>query len=79
LIFSGPAALILLNGISFGLFYLWYANVIAPIFSVFAGMILAYRYVKTRSLIIVTIEHSLLGIFLYIIGLGWFFYSGSMR
>jgi uncharacterized protein len=78
-IFSGPAALILLNGISFGLFHLWYANVIAPLFSVFAGMILAYRYVKTRSLIIVTIEHSLLGIFLYVIGLGWFFYSGSIR
>jgi uncharacterized protein len=78
-IFSGPAALILLNGISFGLFHLWYANVIAPLFSVAAGMLLAYRYVKTRSLIIVTIEHSLLGIFLYIIGLGWFFYSGSIR
>jgi uncharacterized protein len=78
-IFPGAAALILFNGISFGLFHLWYANVIAPLFSVAAGMLLAYRYVKTRSLIIVTIEHSLLGIFLYIIGLGWFFYSGSIR
>jgi uncharacterized protein len=44
-----------------------------------AGMLLVYRYFKTRALIIVTIEHSLLGIFLYIIGLGWFFYSGSIR
>lgn len=78
-IFPGPVPLILFNGLSFGLFHLWYANVIAPVFSVFAGMILAYRYLKTRSLIMITIEHSLLGIFLYIIGLGWFFYSGSIH
>lgn len=78
-VFPGPLSLIILNGLSFGLFHLWYANIIAPVFSVFAGMILAYRYLKTRSLAMITIEHSLLGIFLYVVGLGWFFYSGSIQ
>ena len=78
-LFPGSRSLILLNGLSFGLYHLWYANIIAPVFSVFAGMILAYRYLKTRSLVLITIEHSLLGIFLYFVGLGWFFYSGSIR
>jgi len=78
-LFPGPLSLIILNGLSFGLFHLWYANIIAPVFSVFAGMILSYRYLKTRSLALITIEHSLLGIFLYVIGLGWFFYSGSIH
>jgi membrane protease YdiL (CAAX protease family) len=52
---------------------------IAPVFAMFAGMILAYRYLKTKSLLIITIEHSLLGIVLYLTGLGWFFYSGSIQ
>jgi membrane protease YdiL (CAAX protease family) len=78
-VFPGPLSLIILNGLSFGLFHLWYANIIAPIFSIFAGMILAYRYLKTKSLLAISIEHSLMGIFLYIVGLGWFFYSGSIQ
>jgi hypothetical protein len=78
-LFPGPMALIILNGISFGLFHLWYANIIAPVFSIFAGMILGYRYWKTKSLPIISIEHSLMGIMLYVIGLGWFFYSGSIQ
>lgn len=78
-VFPGPLSLIIFNGLSFGLFHLWYANIIAPIFSIFAGMILAYRYFKTKSLLTITIEHSLMGIFLYIVGLGWFFYSGSIQ
>ncbi len=78
-IFSGPVSLVVLNGVSFGLFHLWYANVIAPVLSVFAGMILGCRYVKTKSLLITSIEHSVLGICLYMIGLGWFFYSGSIQ
>ncbi|MCA1788254.1 MAG: CPBP family intramembrane metalloprotease, partial [Desulfobacteraceae bacterium] len=77
-IFSGPVSLVVLNGLSFGLFHLWYANMIAPVLSVFAGIILGCRYVKTKSLIITSMEHSVLGIILYMIGLGWFFYSGSI-
>lgn len=78
-VFPGSLSLIMFNGLSFGLFHLWYANIIAPIFSIFAGMILAYRYLKTKSLLAISIEHSLMGIFLYIVGLGWFFYSGSIQ
>lgn len=78
-IFPGPLSLILFNGLSFGLFHLWYANIIAPILSIFAGMILAYRYLQTKSLLIISIEHSLMGILIYVAGLGWFFYSGSIQ
>ncbi|MFO7911638.1 MAG: CPBP family intramembrane glutamic endopeptidase [Desulfotignum sp.] len=78
-IFPGQVSLVVLNGLSFGLFHLWYANMIAPVFSIFAGMILGYRYLKTQSLLITSIEHSIMGIFLYLIGLGWFFYSGSIQ
>lgn len=78
-LFPGPRSLVILNGISFGLFHLWYANIIAPVFSIFAGMILACRYLKTKSLVIISIEHSLMGILLYVVGLGWFFYSGCIQ
>ncbi|MBF0225230.1 MAG: CPBP family intramembrane metalloprotease [Desulfobacterales bacterium] len=71
--------LIFLNGLSFGLAHLWYANMIAPIISMLGGIMLAYRYLHTKSLIIVSIEHSLWGIFLYFVGLGWYFYSGCIQ
>ncbi len=78
-IFPGPLPLIFFNGLSFGLFHLWYGNFIAPILSIFAGMILAYRYLQTKSLLLVSIEHGLMGILLYVVGMGWFFYSGSIQ
>ncbi len=78
-LFPGPLSLIFFNGLSFGLFHLWYGNAVAPVLSLFAGMLMAYRYLKTNSLLLVSIEHSLMGILIYIVGLGWFFYSGSIQ
>ncbi|MBF0103388.1 MAG: CPBP family intramembrane metalloprotease [Desulfobacterales bacterium] len=78
-LFPTDKAIIIFNGLCFGLAHLWYANMIAPVISAFGGMLLAYRYLKTNSLLMVSIEHSIWGIFIYCIGLGWYFYSGSIQ
>lgn len=78
-LFSSGFTLILLNGISFGIAHLFYANWFAPVLSMFGGMLFAYRYKKTDSLLAAAIEHGLWGNFLFTIGLGWYFYSGSIR
>lgn len=77
-LFPGAGWLILANGLSFGLAHIWYANMIAPALTAIGGVLFAWRYHKTQSLISVSIEHSLWGVFLYFTGSGWYFYSGCI-
>ena len=77
-LFASSHSLIFFNGLSFGLFHLFYANWYAPILTFIGGWLFAYRYQVTRSLPIVALEHSLWGNLLFTTGLGWYFYSGSI-
>ena len=78
-LFNGTRALILFNGISFGLFHLFYGNWAAPILSGLGGVLFAWRYSRSGSLPVTALEHALWGNLLFTAGLGWFFYSGSIR
>ncbi|NNK96374.1 MAG: CPBP family intramembrane metalloprotease [Desulfobacterales bacterium] len=77
-LFASSQSLIFFNGISFGLFHLFYANWYAPVLTFFGGWLFAYRFNVTRSLPVVALEHALWGNLLFTIGLGWYFYSGSI-
>lgn len=55
-----------------------YINPVAPTLSLIAGLIFALTYLKTRSLALVTVEHGLYGSYLFLVGLGWYFYGGSV-
>lgn len=48
----------------------------AVIISLIGGAIFAYRYVKTRSLPAVWLEHALYGDLIFTVGLGRFFFTG---
>lgn len=78
-LFSSSAGLILMNGFSFGLAHLLYANPFAPVLAGFGGMLFAYRYIRSGSVMASAIEHGLWGNFLFTVGMGWYFYSGSIR
>lgn len=78
ILFPHPLLMILVNGFCFGWAHLLYGNWIAPILSLFGGFLFAYRYMRSHSLFIVGIEHGLWGDFLFTVGLGWYFYSGSI-
>ncbi len=77
-LFPNPAMLILVNGLSFGLAHILYANWVAPLLASAGGWLFAWRYHVTGSLMAVGIEHALWGNFLFTVGLGWFFYSGAI-
>jgi uncharacterized protein len=77
-LFPNQSVMVMVNGLCFGWAHLMYGNWIAPTLSTFGGILFAYRYIKTRSLLIVGIEHGLWGNFLLTVGLGWFFCSGSI-
>lgn len=70
--------MVLASAFTFAYAHILYINPVAPTLSFIGGLIFAMTYLKTKSLALVTIEHGLYGNSLFIIGLGWYFYSGSV-
>lgn len=70
--------IVLASAIVFAYAHALYANPIAPTVSFIGGLIFAHTYSQTRSLALVTIEHGLYGMALFVIGLGYYFYSGAI-
>jgi uncharacterized protein len=79
LLFGSSRVMVMMSAASFGLAHLFYGNWIAPVIASAGGLIFATRYLRTDSLIAVSLEHGLWGDFLFSIGLGWFLYSGQIR
>jgi membrane protease YdiL (CAAX protease family) len=69
--------LILLSAVTFSFSHLLFQNWFALGFTLVGGLMFAWTYARTRSVIISTIEHALYGDFLFTIGLGWYFYHGA--
>ncbi|MFC3121476.1 CPBP family intramembrane glutamic endopeptidase [Agaribacter flavus] len=63
---------LVLSSFCFGLAHIVYGNWIAVALSWIGGLIFGYRYIQTRSTLVVIIEHSMWGSFLFTIGLGAF-------
>lgn len=76
--FLGGWPMILASSTIFAYAHVLYINPVAPALGFIAGLIFALTYAKTKSLALVTIEHGLYGNSLFLIGLGWYFYSGSV-
>lgn len=70
---------IFVSALVFAYAHVLYINPVAPSLSFIAGLIFAHTYNKTRSLALVTIEHALYGNALFLIGLGWYFWSGALQ
>ena len=67
------------NALLFSYVHIIFENWIAVIFTFFGGLIFAQTYLKTRSTLLTSIEHSLYGNTLYTLGLGhYFFHSANL-
>ena len=78
-LFPKEKILIIISAIIFCFAHIFAINWVAPLLSIFGGFIFANTYKKTNSLLIVTIEHALYGNTLFYLGLGWFFWGGSVE
>ncbi len=78
-LFSNTKIMIFVNAVCFGIAHSQYSNPVAPVLSGLGGILFAYRYLKSDSLLVVSLEHALWGNFLFTIGLGWYFYSGAIK
>ena len=72
-------ATILTSALAFGLMHIVFRNWIAVVLCVWGGVLFARTYERTRSTLAVVIEHALYGCLVFTIGLGWYFYGGSLR
>ncbi|MEM9291724.1 MAG: CPBP family intramembrane glutamic endopeptidase [Acidobacteriota bacterium] len=69
---------ILASGLAFGLAHLFFGNWIAPLLTTAGGVLFARTYARTDSTLQASIEHALWGDLLFTVGLGWYFYGGSI-
>jgi membrane protease YdiL (CAAX protease family) len=71
-----PLYITLFNALVFSYIHIIFLNWIAILFTFIGGLLFAQTYLKTRSTLLVSIEHALYGNALYTIGLGSYFYHG---
>ena len=78
-VLGGTRTTILWSAFVFGLAHLFFANWIAPTLTAIGGYLFARTYVRSGSTLAAALEHALWGDFLFTVGLGWYFWGGSIR
>lgn len=76
-LFNSTWAAILINAVIFGLAHLLFGNWLAVLATAVLSVVISIGYLRHRSLLLSTFEHALYGNFVFIIGLGEFFYKGA--
>jgi membrane protease YdiL (CAAX protease family) len=77
-LFPGRWARIAASAVAFSAVHVVFENWIAPSLSLLGGALFAWTYERTGSALLATLQHALFGCFLFTIGLGWYFYAGSV-
>lgn len=77
--FGNSTKMVIASAIIFAYAHCLFINPVAPTLSLVGGLIFASTYLKTKSLALVTIEHGLYGNFLFLVGLGYYFYHGNVN
>ena len=73
-LFSNQWSFVLASGITFGFAHIVYYSPVSMILTLLAGLFLSFVYYKTRSVLFTAILHGLLGIMIFTIGLGHYFW-----
>ncbi len=77
-VFPTPWVMVLVSAVSFGFVHIVFLNFVAVLLSVVGGFLFAWTYQRTRSLLAACVEHSLYGCLIFTIGLGGYFFHGTM-
>ena len=78
-IIPSKAVRLMISSLSFALAHLVYGNWIAVLVSGLGGLLFGYRYLTSRSTLVVIVEHTLWGSFLFTIGIGVFFLTQAAQ
>ncbi|HPQ41923.1 MAG TPA: CPBP family intramembrane metalloprotease, partial [bacterium] len=77
-LFPHPRAMITASGLCFGLVHIFFFNAWALTLSTIGGIMFAWTYHRSGSILFSSIEHGLWGDFIFTIGLGLYFYGGAI-
>lgn len=77
-IIPNPRVLFTLNVLAFVWLHAPFWGLMAFVITLPGGILFAWTWVRTRSLLAVGVEHWLYGWWLFFTGLGWFVYAGSV-
>ena len=77
-LFKSEKKMIIMSSLIFCFAHIFTINWVAPLLGIFGGFLFAITYSKTKSLLLVSFEHALYGNTLFFLGLGWFFWGGSV-
>lgn len=78
-LFRTPIAMIVVNAVVFAWAHVLFQHWIPIVATLVGGLLFAWRYDRRRSLAVVCVEHSLYGQLIFTIGLGEYFFHGSMH
>ncbi len=78
-LFSNRYQLILVSALLFSYGHILYRNWLVLLLTFVAGLVFAYRYYQTKSLMVSIIEHGLYGVWLFASGLGFYFVSSFVE
>jgi uncharacterized protein len=78
-VFGSGWTMILASALAFGFAHIILGNWLAMVLSCGGGLLFAFTYHSSGSLLLTCIDHAIFGNFLFTIGLGRFFYHGAAR
>ena len=67
------------NALCFGWAHVIFKNPVAVLLCVLGGALFARTYRRTGSLAAASLEHAVYGCWIFTVGLGWYFFGGSMQ
>lgn len=76
-LFGSGWIMLVASALAFGFVHIIFGNWLAVVLSAVGGLLFAFTYQHSGSLLLTCIDHALFGNFIFTIGLGKFFYHGS--
>lgn len=77
-LFPSERGLVAATAVAYAAAHAFFGNWIAPVLSLLGGLFFARTYLRSGSTLAACLEHALWGDFLFTLGLGWYFYTGSI-
>jgi membrane protease YdiL (CAAX protease family) len=70
--------MIVASAAAFAFLHIVFRNTLAVALTFAGGLLFAFRYAETDSLLTSSVEHALYGCWLFTVGLGQYFYHGTI-
>jgi hypothetical protein len=78
-LFHSPRLMLMASSAAFAFAHVLFQNWVAVLLCFAGGVLFSQSYERTRSLAVVWFEHAIYGCFIFTIGLGGYFYHGSIQ